>query len=523
MRAWQNSAVLALACAVTAAASAGAQGQPPRQAEACPISFDQPKELKDANASLTLVSLQTRPETSKQQVQKAVGLLTKNPDKFKVPAARDLLLARALAWWASQPGAPDRMTRAELGWSGDAAGQVELLKAADSLFTLVESSNAACREEINGYRSQPWARLVNAAGPLIDAGKFDTASVLLTRANQIYRGSPFAFYFQAIIAERKNDFPAAQEALSKTIELATPEAAKADSVIGQVREYALYSAALQRFRLGERAEGEAKKPAMKQAAEAFQTYLAEYPNGLNSAAARTGLSSALAQAGDTVTIAKMQADMATNPDAYSDAQLFEAGTDAFNAQKREQAAKLFEAALRKNVAYRPALYNLTNTYFAMKQWDKMHETATKLLEVDPNNPDNWQLLAIAQEGLFKGSRPTLTAAQTDSVRRIAGRGDALKTRITFSEFSHDGPKHTLKGDIESTAEQPQDLKVTFEFLDAKGQVVASKEAQVKVPARSCKGAATGRGAGQSCTPGKQSFVVEVDQPGISAFRYQPVS
>ena len=95
--------------------------------------------------------------------------------------------------------------------------------------------------------------------------------------------------------------------------------------------------------------------------------------------------------------------------------------------------------------------------------------------------------------------------------------------MSFSEFSHDGPKHTLKGDIESTAEQEQDVRVTFEFLDAKGQVVASKEAQVKVPARSCKGAGTGRGAAQSCTPGKQSFVVEVDQPGISAFRYQPVS
>jgi tetratricopeptide (TPR) repeat protein len=523
MRAWQSTAVLSLAGMVMAAGSAAAQAQQTQQAQACPISFEQPKELKDANASLTLVSIQTRPETSRQQVQKAVGLLTKNPDKFKTPAARDLLLGRALAWWASQPGAPDRMTKGELGWSGDATAQVELLKAADSLFTIVESGNAGCRDEIATYRSQPWARLVNAAGPLIDAGKFDTASVLLSRANQIYRASPFAYYFQAIIAERKNDLPAAQEALIKTIELATPEAAKQDTVIGQVREYALYSTALQKFRLGERAEGEAKTPAMKQAADAFQAYLTEYPNGLNSAAARTGLSSALAQAGDTATIAKMQSDMATNPDAYSDAQLFEAGTDAFNAQKRDQAAKLFEAALRKNVAYRPALYNLTNTYFAMKQWDKMHATATKLLEVDPNNPDNWQLLAIAQEGLFKGSRPVLTSTQADSVRRIAGRGEALKTRVSFSEFSHDGPKHTLKGDIESTAEQEQDVRVTFEFLDATGQVVASKEAQVKVPARSCKGAGTGRGAAQSCTPGKQSFVVEVDQPGISAFRYQPVS
>ena len=521
MRAWQNTALLSLAAVATASGLA-AQGQPARQAQACNIVFDQPKELKDANASLTLVSIQNRPEESKKQVQKSVGLLTKDPNKFKAPAGRDLLLARALTWWAAQPGTPERLTRGDLGWAGDATAQVDLLKTADSLFTAVEAANPTCVDEINGYRSQPWARLVNAAGPLIDAGKYDTAAVLLARANQIYRASPFAYYFQSIIAERKNDPTAAQEALVKTLEHATPAAAKQDSVIAQVREYALYSSALQKFRLAERSTGDAKKSAMKAASEAFQTYLAEYPSGLNSAAARTGLSSALAQAGDTATISKMQADMASNPDNYSDAQLFEAGTDAFEAQNREQAAKLFEAGLRKNVAYRPALYNLTNTYFALKQWDKMHATASKLIEVDPNNPDNWQLLAIAQEGIFKGSKPTLTAAQTDSVRKIAGRGQQLKTRLAFSEFSHDGPKHTLKGSVESNAATAQDVKVTFEFLDAKGQVVATKEATVNVPARTCK-AGTGRNAPQNCTPGKGTFNVEVDQAGIAAFRYQPVS
>jgi tetratricopeptide (TPR) repeat protein len=291
-----------------------------------------------------------------------------------------------------------------------------------------------------------------------------------------------------------------------------------------VREYALYSTALQRFRLSEREQGDAKKGAMKKAAEAFQAYLTEYPSGLNSAAARTGLGSALAQAGDTLTIKQMQSDMAANPANYSDAQLFEAGADAFNAGNREQAAKLFEAVLEKNVMYRPALYNLTNTYFALKQWDKMLGTATKLLEVDPNNPDNWQLLAIAQEGVFKGARPTLTATQTDSVRKIYARGQAMKTRVNFTEFSHEGAKHTLKGDVESTAETPQQLKVTFEFLDAKGQVVATREAELQIPARTCKGASGGRGAAaQNCTPGKSPFQVEVEQAGIAAFRYRPVS
>lgn len=531
MSAWQKSALLSLAALAVASAGAAAQGsgQAAAQAagQACSISFNEPRELKDANAAITLAGLQNRPEESRKQVQKAIGLLTKNPSKFKAPAARDMLLGRALVWWAAQPGSPTTATRAELGWGSDAA-PVDLLKTADSLFTVVESTASDCREEIAGYRQQPWARLVNTAGPLIDAGSLDSASALLARANQIYRGSPFAFYFQAIIAERKNDPAAASVALAEAIKYATPEAAKSDSVIGQVREYVLYSTALQRFRLSEKEQGEAKKAAMKKAADAFQAYLTEYPNGLNSAAARTGLGSALAQAGDTLTIKRMQADMASNPAAYSDAQLFEAGADAFNAGNREQAARLFEAVLEKNAMYRPALYNLTNTYFALKQWDKMRATASKLLEVDPNNPDNWQLLAIAQEGVFKGARPTLTDAQTDSVRKIYGRGQALKTRVNFTEFSHEGAKHTLKGDVESTADAAQSVKVTFEFLDAKGEVVATREAELQVPARTCKaaaarGAARGAASAENCTPGKSPFQVEVEQTGIAAFRYRPVT
>ncbi len=522
MRAWQRSAPVALAALVLVAGTA--QGQGAKQAQTCSISYDSPRELKDAYQALTIGTSINRGEESKKQVQKAVGLLTKNPDKIKNAAARDYVLARALAWFATQPNVGETMSKGDLGYANDAAAQVQLLQAADSLFTLVERAAPDCAEEVGGYRQQPWAKLVNAASPLVEADSYDSARVLLRRANQIYRDSPFAYYFLAIMADKQQNRAASDSALRLTLEKATPEAAKSDSIIGQVREYALYSLALNRFREAEKVEGQAKQTAMKEAADAFKKYLDEYPNGLNSTAARSGMTSALNQSGDTATIAQMHSDMLSNPGNYSDLQLFEAGTDAFNAKDPQRAAKLFEASLAKNAMYRPALYNLTNTYFALKQWDKMLEMSKRLIDVDPNSPDAYQLLAIAQEGVFKGSRPAMTDAQTDSVRKIFNRGEALKTRITFTEFSHDGSKHMLKGELENAAEAARDVTVSFQFLDAQGNVVATKEAVVKVPAQTCKGGGTGRNAqARSCTPGKETFAVEVEQSGVAAFRYQPIA
>lgn len=523
MRAWQKSAPLALVSLACIAGPAMGQGQGAKQPQTCSLSFDSPRELKDANAALTIGTSINRGDDSKKQVQKAVGLLTKNPDKFKNAAARDMLLARALAWYAMQPGIGETARKGELGYAADAETQVHLLKTADSLFATVERASPDCKDEISGYRQQPWAKLVNAASPLVDAESFDTARVLLRRANEIYRESPFTYYFLAIMADKQGNRAGADSALLATLERATPEQAAADSVIGQVREYALYSLALNEWREAERTEGAAKQTQMKEAAAAFKRYLDEYPNGLNSTAARSGLTSALNQSGDTATIAQMHADMLTNPTNYSDLQLFEAGTDAFNAKNTERAARLFEASLAKNRMYRPALYNLTNTYFALKQWDKMLEMAQRLIEVDPNSPDAYQLLAIAQEGVFKGDRPTMTQTQTDSVRRIFNRGEQLKTRITFTEFSHDGSKHRLKGELESTADAARDVTVTFQFLDSNGNVVATKDAQVTLPAQSCKPSGTGRNAERNCTPGKETFAVDVDQTGVTAFRYQPIS
>jgi hypothetical protein len=77
--------------------------------------------------------------------------------------------------------------------------------------------------------------------------------------------------------------------------------------------------------------------------------------------------------------------------------------------------------------------------------------------------------------------------------------------LSFTHFTHDGPKHTLRGNIQNAGTKPATYTVKFEFLDSTGKPVAAREVTVG-PVEAKKSA---------------PFNVEVNQEGIVAFRYAP--
>jgi hypothetical protein len=93
----------------------------------------------------------------------------------------------------------------------------------------------------------------------------------------------------------------------------------------------------------------------------------------------------------------------------------------------------------------------------------------------------------------------------DTAVKQVERKNALTSRVAFTQFSHDGPKHILRGTIENASAKPATYTVRFEFLDKDGSPVASKEVTVG-PVEPKKTA---------------PFTVEVSQTGIVAFRYTP--
>ncbi|HEY6853688.1 MAG TPA: tetratricopeptide repeat protein, partial [Gemmatimonadales bacterium] len=173
--------------------------------------------------------------------------------------------------------------------------------------------------------------------------------------------------------------------------------------------------------------------------------------------------------------------------------------DAGVADQYQLAARAFEAGLRRNPAYRDALFNLANTYYITKSADKMLPVATQLYAEDPLNRGTVRLIAGAW----------LLKQKSDSVLYYLARADSLMpVEITVSMFAPDSQSAAVQGlitNFHSKASAP--LKITFDFLDGKGAPVSSQT--VDVPAIDAGG--------------NYQFQAKAIGTGIVAWRYKIAS
>jgi len=85
------------------------------------------------------------------------------------------------------------------------------------------------------------------------------------------------------------------------------------------------------------------------------------------------------------------------------------------------------------------------------------------------------------------------------------QADRIPARVTFTQFTHDGSKHILAGNVENLTAAPRTDTLNFEFLDKAGTKVATSSAVVQSKAKE-----------------KVPFNVNVTQDGVIAFRYAPL-
>ena len=120
-------------------------------------------------------------------------------------------------------------------------------------------------------------------------------------------------------------------------------------------------------------------------------------------AARTGQARSPQMSGDTTAIKATRTPIRlANPGAFSYASLMTAAVTAARANQTKDAIKLFEAARAVNPQHRDVLYNLARLYIcSTARIGKGLPLARQLVAVDPSNPDNFQLLAIAYAQIKK--------------------------------------------------------------------------------------------------------------------------
>ena len=104
-------------------------------------------------------------------------------------------------------------------------------------------------------------------------------------------------------------------------------------------------------------------------------------------------------------------------------------------------------------------------------------------------------------------RGTGVKLNTASTGGLSGAMRRNPVAVSFSAFDHAGTTHRLVGNVENRSTAEKTFKARFEFLDATGKVVATKEQTIgPVPSKD-----------------RMQFEVVVEQAGIVAFRYAPIS
>lgn len=520
------------------AATAGAQQK------ACEIDESTPQQVTRAVLDIQIAQ-SGKPEDAANKLKDAVKLLNEG-DVKKNPVGRAYELGRALVMFATQPAMANGMTtRGAVGFQDSPTAAYDLYAGIDSAFSIVETSNPACEAETAPWRQQkPWVDLVNKAIEAANTDKMDSAVYFANRSLLLSKNAPYAYYVLAINAQKGEKIPDAIAQYKAGIE-AAKDTAQAD--FRRQMQLALGNLAAD---AAEAATGADKTKYAAEAKAAFDALAAD-PGTKYADAARSGQARLATASGDTAAIKATYADQLANPGAFNYGQLITAAVNAARANQNQDALKLFSAAHDANPFHRDALYNLARLYMLDSAYAKGIPVAQQLIAVDPANPENYRLLAIAyaamqkqyttkaraQDSLAKALgkrasdpkvRPAAQKAAIDSAARVQrvinAYSDSAKTildsalkynnlmtsipaAVVFNEFTPGEGKVTLGGQVTNQTDAARPFTLKFDFLDKSGNVVSSQS--VEVPAVNPKSS--------------KPFKVEGTGANIVAFKYAPIT
>jgi tetratricopeptide (TPR) repeat protein len=429
----------------------------------------------------------------------AIGALSAPGFKNPNPSGYDYVVGQALVILGTRPGAADNGPRSAYGYKDNPTGTIDPLATADTLLKGLAVAKPLCEPVATSLREQGYIPLYNAGAKALQSASLDTAKAAAARAVILDPGRPEGYNLLAGVALKQKDLPAAATNYKKVI-----ETSGSDTGFAKTKQGALFNLGVVLQNQADAATGDQKKELAKSAADAWTQYLQMNPNDAD---AKGALARAQQSSGDTAAVTAAYADMIANPDKYTDLQLFQAGFAASRANRESDAEKLFNAGLKLNPYFRDALYYVAAGAFNQKKADTLFPLARKLVDIDPNNGDNWKLLAGAYQirANSESTKPVARKADVDSTLQFVNKGKNLASQLRITKFAKDGDKLTIGGTIANSSAQAKSYNVKFSFIDKNGQTVASSEVPVQVPAG-----------------GTQQFETSGTQPGIASFKYAPL-
>ena len=334
---------------------------------------------------------------------------------------------------------------------------------ADSALTRAEALSPGCKKDISAVRSLGWVPLVNAGITFTKEEKNDSALALYRQANTIFRDKPIGFLNAGVIFANAGQADSAIFYFQKASEIAE----QTNSVEDRNLATRNWGALLQRA--GRHQE----------AVPVLEKYVAWVPSDVD---VKRALATSYRSIGQTDKAAAIEKEVgiappAANPAGSAAGAQMSAAIELYNAKKYGEAAAAFEQVIVIEPNNRDALYGLSNAYIGLKS-PKLADAAGRLVAIEPLNDDAVRMLANGQRLAKKEVLANKTAV------RLIG----MPTTIKVTQFAPTAEGATITGTATGRDAQtaqgkpvaPKPYTLVFEFLDAKGTVVANQE--VPVPA-----------------------------------------
>lgn len=334
----------------------------------------------------------------------------------------------------------------------------------DSAWTKAVALLPDCDVDIDTYRQNAWATLANAGIEFQNAGALDSAKVTYIRAAHAYREMPHAFMNLGVLYanEGRNDSSAVY------FELAV-RSTEGDTTMVEERNALLLNLGTIYQRLGDH----------RKALNTFGEYARDNPDDDNVLRQLSGSYRALDMVDSAEVIeAKLLAALAEmNLDDLDGQDLLAVGVGLFNAEQYDRAADVFRRAVVLNPFDRDALYNLANSYLALKDGPRLLDAAMQLRNMEPMNEDILRMQGQALREIGERDDEMITVAET-----LVG----LPVNIEVSRVSYTATEGRVAGTIvgraamtpESRPIPPAPFSLIFEFVDIQGNVIASGTTEV---------------------------------------------
>jgi tetratricopeptide (TPR) repeat protein len=366
------------------------------------------------------------------------------------------------------------------------------LTGADTALARAEKLAPQCAADIQQHRRTGWVPLINAGRSFEEKKNLDSALVMYRQAVALYPASPISHYSLATVLNDKGD---TENAAIHFGHAAAVGERLTDSSEVKVRNRSAFNQAAIYLN--------AKK--FPEAAAAFERYLKWEPKDVE---AKRGLAGAYRGAGQPDKAQAIEKELVASgagPAAGGSAggaaggagaqDLMNVGVNLYNDKKYAEAAAAFEKVTTAQPYDRDALFNLANTYLAMKDGPKLLATAQRLFAIEPMNETTVKLVG---EG-YKQS------GKVDDAVKTAEKVLALPVDVKVTNFAPAASGATLAATATGRAAQtaagkpikPAPVALTVEFLDAKGGVVATQDASIPAlePGATHDIKAAGQGAG----------------------------